>query len=106
MTLNVTSPGWATTKLAAKTPSKLASGPAPAWTPLPWATMLPAKLPTASVVTSVNGTLCGPTPDTLCVTVLVGGLKLIVGNACWKAAVSPGLAINVVGVELSAKKFP
>src|SRR4029077_11445803 len=68
--------------------------------------MVTAKLPTASVVTSVNGLAVGSTPETLCGIVLTGGLEFIVGKVCWNAAVSPGLATNVVGVEFSAKKFP
>src|ERR1700694_5618462 len=68
--------------------------------------MVPAKLPTASVVTSVNGRVLGSTPETLCGMVLAGGLKLMVGNVCWKAARSPGFARNIWAVALSAKNVP
>ena len=64
-TLNVTSPALATTNDEVNTASNDDSVPTPACSPLPWATMVPAKLPTPSVVTSVNGRVVGPTPEML-----------------------------------------
>src|SRR5207245_9338840 len=68
--------------------------------------MVPAKLPTRSVTTSVKGRVCGPTPETLWGTAPAGGLKLMVGKSCPKAGVSLVVATKVWALAGSAKKLP
>ena len=88
------SPAPATVNEPVKTAWKSNIVPTPACRPLPWATMVPVKLPFRSVVTLVNGRVNTPTPEVLPGMVPPGGLKLIVGKAWMNAGVAVGGVLN------------